>query len=49
MFQPEEVGGTLFGDIGLLVMAEAESLEWYQIHQTHVFDSIPFAPFQLLL
>ena len=49
MFQPEEVGGTLIGDNGLVVTAEAESLEWYQTHQTHVFDAIPFAPFQLLL
>ena len=24
-------------------------MEWYQIHQTHVLDAIPFAPFQSLL
>jgi hypothetical protein len=49
---PQEVGGTLIGEDGLVVMAGAESVEWYQLHQTcsfPVFDSIPFALFQTLL
>ena len=51
----QEVGGNLIGEDGLVVMAGAELVEWYQIHQTHgfhgfhVFDAIPFAPFQPLL
>ena len=51
-FQSQEVGGTLIGENGLVVMAGAELVEWYQIHQTHsfhVFDAIPFPPFQTLL
>jgi hypothetical protein len=35
-----------------MVMAEAVSVEWYQINQTHgfhVFDAIPLVPFQTLL
>jgi hypothetical protein len=31
----QEVGGALIGEDGLVVMAEAELVEWYQIHQTH--------------
>jgi hypothetical protein len=46
---PQEVGGTLIGKDGLVVMAGAESVEWYQIHGFHVFDAIPFAPFHTLL
>jgi hypothetical protein len=48
----QEVGGTLIGEDGLVVMAGAESVEWYQIQQTnsfHVFDTIPFTLFQPLL
>jgi hypothetical protein len=44
-------GGTLIGE-ELVVMAGEESVEWYQLHQTygfHVFDAIPFVPFQPLL
>ena len=29
------VGGTLIGEDGLVVMAGAEAVEWYQILQTH--------------
>jgi hypothetical protein len=32
-----------------MVVAGAESVEWYQTHQTHglhLFDAIPFALFQ---
>ena len=43
-FQTQEVGGTLIGEDGLVVMAGAELVEWYQ---THVFY-VPFTPFQLL-
>ena len=49
---PQEVDGTLIGEEGFVVMAGAESVECYQIHQTygfHVFDAIPFAPFQTSL
>ena len=48
----KEAGGTLIGEDGLMVMAGAESVEWYQIYQTHgfhVFDAIPFTPVQPLL
>ena len=48
----QEVGCTLIGEDGLMVMAGAESVEWYLIHQTngfHVLDAIPFAPLQTLL
>ena len=51
----QEVGGTLIGVEGLVVMTGAESVEWYQIHPTHgfhgfqVFDAIPFAPFRPVL
>ena len=34
----QEVGGTLIGEDGLVVMAGAESVEWYQIH---VVDAVP--------
>jgi hypothetical protein len=37
----QEVGGTLIGEHGLVVMAGAESMEWYQ--------TIPFVLFQPLL
>ena len=50
--QSQDVGGTLIGEDGLVIMAGAELVEWYQIHQTHgfhVFDTIPFVPFQPLL
>ena len=29
---PQEVGGTLIGEDRLVVMAGAESVEWYQTH-----------------
>jgi hypothetical protein len=45
----QEVGGTLIGEDELMVMAEAELVEWNQIHGFHVFDAIPFPPFQPLL
>jgi hypothetical protein len=45
--RPQEVGGTLIGEDGLVVIAGAEEVEWYQIHQTR--GSIPFALFQPLL
>ena len=47
----QEVGGTLIGENELVVMTGAESVEWFQIHQTNgfqVFDEIPFAPFRPL-
>jgi hypothetical protein len=31
-FTSQEVGGTLIGEDGLVVMAVAESVEWYQTH-----------------
>jgi hypothetical protein len=40
----QEVGGTLIGEDGLVVMAEAEWVEWYQTHVLNVFDAIPFQP-----
>ena len=51
-WKPQVFGGTLIGVSGLVVMTGAESVEWDQIHQTHgfhVFDAIPFTPFQILL
>jgi hypothetical protein len=48
----QQVGRTLIGENGLVLLAGVEFVEWYQIHQTHgfyVFDVIPFAPFQPLL
>lgn len=33
---PQEVGGSLIGEAGLMVMAGAVLMEWYKIHQTHV-------------
>lgn len=42
----QEVGGTLIGEDRLVVMAGEE---WYQTHGFHVFDAIPFTPFQPLL
>ena len=47
--KPQEVGGTLIGEDGSVVIA---GVEWYQIHQRHgfhVFDAIPFATFHPLL
>jgi hypothetical protein len=52
MLTPQEDGGTLIGEDGLVLMAGAESVEWYQLHQTHgfhMFDTIPFALFRPLL
>jgi hypothetical protein len=49
---PQEVGGTLTGEDGLVVMAGAEYVERYRMHQTlgfHVFNAIPLVPFQTLL
>ena len=31
----QEVGGTLIGEDGLVAMVGAESMQWYQVHQTH--------------
>jgi hypothetical protein len=48
----QEVGSTLVWEEGLVLMAGAELVEWYQIHKKHgfhVIDTIPFAPFQPLL
>jgi hypothetical protein len=48
----QEFGGNVIWVGGLVVTAGAESVEWYQIHQTHgfyVLDAIPFALFQPLL
>ena len=48
MYMSQEVGSTLIGEDGLMIMTGAESVEWCQIHQTRgfqVFDAIPFAPF----
>ena len=42
-WEAQEVGGTLIGEDGLVVMAGAELVEWYQIHAN------PFAPFKSLL
>lgn len=47
----QEVSNTFIGEDGLVVVTGAESVKWYQIHQTHgfhVFDAIPIAPFQAL-
>jgi hypothetical protein len=43
MERTQEVGGTLIGEDGLMVMAGEELVEWYQIHQTHGF-SIYYEP-----
>lgn len=50
--ESQAASGTLIRDDGLVVMAGAEKVEWYQIHETHVFhvsDVISLAPFQPLL
>jgi hypothetical protein len=50
--EPQEVGGTLIGENGLVVVIGVGSVEWYETHQTHgfqVFDAIPLALFQTLL
>jgi hypothetical protein len=44
----QEVGGTLIVEEGLMVMAGAEWVEWYQTHEFNLFDAIQFAPFQPL-
>ena len=36
----QEVGGTLIGEDRLVVMAEAELVEWYQIHGLLPFHSL---------
>ena len=36
----QKVGGTLFGEDGLVVTTGAESVERYQTHGFHVFDVI---------
>jgi hypothetical protein len=43
MFCSQEVGGTLIGKDRLMVIAETEYVEWYeiQIHSFHVFDAVP--------
>ena len=38
MHGTQEVGGTLIGEDGLVGMTGAESVECYQIHQTHGFQ-----------
>lgn len=45
----QEVGGTLIGEDGIVVMAGAEKMEGHQTHGLNVFDSIPFTPFQPLI
>ena len=45
---PQEVGGTLFGEDGLVVMIGAESVECYVTYGFYV-SAIPFALFQPLL
>ncbi|CDQ71214.1 unnamed protein product [Oncorhynchus mykiss] len=50
--KPQEVGGTLIGEDGLVVMAGAESVECFQIYQTlgfYVVNAIPFTPLQPFL
>ena len=47
--ESQEVCGTLIGENRLVIMAGAESVEWYQTDRFHVFDAIPFTPFQPLL
>ena len=43
---PHDVGGALIGEDGFVVRVGAESVEWYQIHQTHGFHvAIPFSSF----
>ena len=44
----QEVGGTLIGEDGLVVMPEAESEEWYQIRMVSMC-LMPCAPVQPLL
>jgi hypothetical protein len=38
---PQEVGGTLIWEDGLVIMAGAELVERYQIHGFHEFDAVP--------
>ena len=48
----QEVGGTLIGEDGLMVMTGGELVECFQIEQIHgfhLFNAIPFTPFQPLL
>jgi hypothetical protein len=48
---PQAAGGTLIGEDRLIVMAGTAWMEWYQTHHTpgvHVFNTIPFSPFQPL-
>ena len=52
LLPPQEVGGTLIGEDGLVVMAGVDYVEWFKIHQSHgfqVIDAILFAPLQPLL
>jgi hypothetical protein len=45
----QQVGVSLIGENGLVLMT---GVEWYQIHQTHgfqVFDAVPFVLFCTLL
>ena len=44
----QEVGNTLIGEDGLVVMIGAESNTWFP-YGFHVFDAIRFAPFGPLL
>ena len=37
---PQEVGGTFIVEEGLVVMAGAELVEWYQIHHTDGFPCV---------
>lgn len=48
LYRAQEVGGTLIGENGLVVMAGVELVKLYQMHQTHsfhLFDSILFTLF----
>ena len=45
----QEVGGTLIGKDGIVVMAGVELMEEHKTHSFNVFDAIPFYPFQPLL
>jgi hypothetical protein len=38
--QPHEVGGTLIGEDGLVLIAGAELVEWYQMHPTQGFPRV---------
>lgn len=38
--KPHEVGATLIGEDGLMVVAGTELVEWNQIYQTHGFQSV---------